>query len=144
MARPSAESKLVVIQGGLAKRPEPPKELNDAQAKVWRETVASESATFFGTTALQLMLTDYCRHTVTAAEMSALIDQYDLSIVMTEDVAKLLDRLTKMRDRETKAAADKATKLRLTNQSRYTPQAAGTASKNNGAANLKPWETAKT
>jgi hypothetical protein len=74
--------------------------------------------------------------------MSALIDKYDLTLPMDDETAKLLDRLTKMRDRETKAAADKATKLRLTNQSRYTPQAAGTASKNNGAANLKPWETA--
>lgn len=143
MARPSAESKLVVLQGGLAKRPDPPAELNEAQAKIWRETAASESSTFFGTTALQLMLMDYCRHTVTAAEMSALIDKYDLTLPMDDETAKLLDRLTKMRDRETKAAADKATKLRLTNQSRYTPQAAGTASKNSGAANLKPWETAK-
>lgn len=141
MARQSTESKLVVLQGGLAKRPEPPKDLNDAQAKVWRETVAAESVTFFDTAALQSMLKDYCRHTVTAAEMSALIDKYDLSIPMDDETAKLLDRLTKMRDRETKAAADKATKLRLTNQSRYTPKAAGTASKNNGASNLRPWET---
>lgn len=141
MARQSAEAKLVVLQGGLARRPEPPKDLNDEQAKVWRETAASESVTFFDTAALQAMLKDYCRHTVTAAEMSALIDRYDLSSVMDEDTAKLLDRLTKMRDRETKAAADKATKLRLTNQSRYTPKAASTASKN-GSKNLKPWETA--
>lgn len=140
MARQSTEAKLVVLQGGLAKRPDPPNELNEAQAKVWRETAASESVTFFDTAALQAMLKDYCRHTVTAAEMSELIDKYDLTMVMDDDTAKLLDRLTKMRDRETKAAADKATKLRLTNQSRYTPKAAGTASKN-GSKNLKPWET---
>lgn len=141
MARQSTEAKLTVIQGGLARRPEPPKDLNEAQALVWRETAASESVSFFDTAALQAMLKDYCRHTVTAAEMSALIDKYDLTLVMDDDTAKLLDRLTKMRDRETKAAADKATKLRLTNQSRYTPKAAGTASKN-GSKNLKPWETA--
>lgn len=34
-----------------------------------------------------------------------------------------------------------ATKLRLTNQSRYTPQAANTASKK--STPLRPWETAK-
>lgn len=140
MARQSTEAKLVLLQGGLARRPDPPSDLNDEQAKVWRETVAAESVTFFDTAALQSMLKDYCRHTVTAAEMSALIDKYDLSKPMDDDTAKLLDRLTKMRDRETKAAADKATKLRLTNQSRYTPKAAGTASKNNGASNLKPWD----
>jgi hypothetical protein len=139
MGRQSTEAKLVVLRGGLARRPEPPTSLNEAQAKVWRETAASEALTFFDTAALRAMLVDYCRHTVTAEEMSALIDKYDLAQVMDDDTAKLLDRLTKMRDRETKAAADKATKLRLTNQSRYTPKAAGTASKN-GSSNLKPWE----
>ena len=59
MARPSTESRLVVLQGGLARRPEPPKELNAAQAQVWRETVAAESVTFFDTAALQSMLKDY-------------------------------------------------------------------------------------
>jgi hypothetical protein len=44
-----------------------------------------------------------------------------------------------MRDRETKAIADKATKLRLTNQSRYTPDRASTAAKNNLKAD-KPWQ----
>lgn len=140
MGRQSTEAKLVVLQGGLQKRPEPPDDLSKAQVQVWRATAASESVTFFDTAALQAMLKDYCRHTVTAAEMSALIDKYDLTLVMDDDTAKLLDRLTKMRDRETKAAADKATKLRLTNQSRYTPKAAGTAAKN-GSTNLKPWET---
>ena len=33
------------------------------------------------------------------------------------------DKLLRMRDRETKAVADLATKLRLTNQSRYVPHA---------------------
>jgi hypothetical protein len=45
-----------------------------------------------------------------------------------------------MRDRETKALADKATKLRLTNQSRYTPGAAGTAAKKAATAEAKPWQ----
>ena len=49
------------------------------------------------------------------------------------------DKLLKMRDRETKAIGDKATKLRLTNQSRYTPQAAATAVKNEIGAR-KPWQ----
>ena len=38
------------------------------------------------------------------------------------------DKLLSMRDRETKAMGSLATKLRLTNQARYTPQAAATAS----------------
>jgi hypothetical protein len=55
------------------------------------------------------------------------------------DVVKQYERLLKMRDRETKAAADKATKLRLTNQSRYTQRAAATAAKH-ASAERKPWD----
>ena len=44
-----------------------------------------------------------------------------------------------MRDLETKAAADKATKLRLTNQSRYTPQGAANTSKH-GVKGFVPWD----
>jgi hypothetical protein len=44
-----------------------------------------------------------------------------------------------MRDIEARGAADKATKLRLTNQARYTPQAASTASKAAPRGKM-PWE----
>jgi hypothetical protein len=47
--------------------------------------------------------------------------------------------MIKLRDRESKALGDKATKLRLTNQSRYTPGAAATAAKNASEAK-KPWQ----
>lgn len=139
MARQSADAKLVVLQGGLARRPEPPKDLNAAQAAIWRETAGSEAVTFFNTAALQSMLADYCRHTVTAAEVSTQIDAFNIESLRDDENAKIFDRLTKIRDRETKAAADKATKLRLTNQSRYTPQAAATASKNQGPQ-ARPWD----
>jgi hypothetical protein len=58
------------------------------------------------------------------------------------DTDEGLDRYTKLvrtRDCETKALADKATKLRLTNQARYTPQAAGTAAKKS-STERKPWQ----
>lgn len=122
-------------------RPDPPKELTAEQAEVWRETVASEAASFFGTAALRSLLGEYCRHTVTARMLGQQIDLFDPAwLNEVEGGMARLDALTRMRDRETKAAADKATKLRLTNQSRYTPQAAATASGRAGAAK-KPWET---
>jgi hypothetical protein len=54
---------------------------------------------------------------------------------------KRYEILCRLRERETKAAADKATKLRLTNQSRYVPNVAGTAAKNSTAA-ARPWDIA--
>jgi len=44
-----------------------------------------------------------------------------------------------MRDLENRAAALAATKLRITNQSHYTPMAAATASRN-ASRSVKPWE----
>jgi hypothetical protein len=130
-----------VVAGGLGERPAPPEELTSAQQSVWRATVASETADFFRTAALRALLADYCRHACAATDLSKQIDLYDLDVASTPDVVGAMDKLLKMRDRETKAAADKATKLRLTNQSRYTPQAASTAAKNS-SVQRKPWEVA--
>ena len=44
-----------------------------------------------------------------------------------------------MRDKEAKRATSIATKLRLTQQSRYTPQAAATADRKVSGA--RPWQT---
>lgn len=139
MARQSVAAQLTPIIGTLGQRPSPPEDLTPAQAKVWRATVASEAADFFRTDALRELLSDYCRHKVSGADLSAQVSLYDANCAMTPDVVKALDKLLKMRERETKAAADKATKLRLTNQSRYTPQAASTAAKN-ASTQKKPWE----
>ena len=91
-------------------------------------------------------LTPHCNGThtecighVTAERLSVQIDRAtaegsNMSIV---DLTKLV----RLRDCETKASADKATKLRLTNQARYTPQAAATAAKREGQAS-KPWQIA--
>jgi hypothetical protein len=137
MARQSAA--LVSVAGNLGQRPDPPDDLTADQAKVWRATVASEASDFFRTDALRELLKDYCRHKVSGADLSSQIELYDPKLAMSPDVVGALDKLLKMRDRETKAAADKATKLRLTNQSRYTPQAASTAAKN-ASVQKKPWE----
>ena len=139
MARESAESKLVSIVGGRAQRPAAPDDLTDDQKTIWKATVDSEGADFFNTAALRELLKDYCRHKSTGAALTRQIQQYDAASMMDPETAQHFDRLTKMRDRETKAAADLATKLRLTNQSRYTPKAAATAAKHN-STQKKPWE----
>lgn len=138
MARKSAAS-LSVIAGSIDRRPEPPSDLTAVEAEVWERTVAHEAADVFGTAALQQMLKDYCRHVVAAERLGKVIEGHMAGDPGEEAISlKELDCLLKMRDRETKAIADKATKLRLTNQSRYTPKAAATAAKSAGAA--RPWQ----
>ena len=135
--RRSAASLSVVAGTAIDGRPHAPSDLTNGQKVVWERTVANESADTFRTAALQQLLKEYCRHVETAGRLAKQIDDAteEGSAVDLED----LDRLLKMRDRETKALADKATKLRLTNQSRYTPQAAGTAAKR-AQTESKPWQ----
>lgn len=128
-----------VVAGNLGQRPDPPEHLTPAQASIWRSTVASEAADFFRTSALRDLLQDYCCYRAAADDLTKQVNLYDLDQAMAPPVLDALNKLLIMRDREAKGAADKATKLRLTNQARYTPQAAATAAKN-ASVQKKPWE----
>lgn len=138
--RKSAAS-LNVVPGSFQTRPEPPEELSERAKEVWRRTTASEAPDFFKTAALQALLADYCRHVDTADILTSKIDEFEPEWFNTDDGVKRYDMLTKMRERETRSAADRATKLRLTNQSRYTPRAAEFAARDQSTS-AKPWEKA--
>lgn len=129
---------LSVVIGSIDGRPKPPNDLTKFQREVWERTVANEAASFFGTAALQQLLREYCRHVESAHKLAQMIEQVEAIQSFDEETIKAYDKLLGMRDRETKAIGDKATKLRLTNQARYTPQAAATASKK--TQERKPWE----
>jgi len=127
-----------VIVGSFGKRPDPPDELNPRQQEIWRETVASEASDFFSTAALRSLLANYCRHTEAAEGISSVINEFKPEWLKNSDGSKRYHLLIKMREIEVRASLSCATKLRLTNQSRYTPQAASTAARN--APKAKPWE----
>jgi hypothetical protein len=137
MGRKSAAALSVVVTN-IDGRPRAPDDLTEFQQGVWDRTVANEAADVFKTAALQQLLREYCRHVETADRLSK---QADVAVgAGSNHSLQELDVLLRMRDRETKALADKATKLRLTNQARYTPQAAATAAKK--ATERKPWQAA--
>ena len=134
--RKSGAALSVVAGTAIDGRPKAPSDLTAFQRDVWERTVANEAADVFKTAALQQLLKEYCRH----VEMA---DWLETQIRKARDEGCDLDDLVKLvrtRDCETKALADKATKLRLTNQARYTPQAAATAAKK--AGDRKPWQAA--
>ena len=135
----AASLEAAVISGGFGQRPEPPADLTEDEAVIWRETTASEAADFFNTAALRGLLTDYCRHRAAADKITQVINQFQAEWLKSAEGAKRYAGLLKMRDLEARGAADKATKLRLTNQARYTPQAASTASRNANKG-PRPWE----
>lgn len=139
--RKSSAALSVVAGTAIDGRPPAPSDLTEGQREVWERTVSNEAADVFKTAALQQLLKEYCRHVETAARLSLQVDRATDPGCNEPLTMQELDQLLRCRDRETKALADKATKLRLTNQSRYTPQAAGTAAKN-ASAERKPWQSA--
>jgi len=136
--RKSAES-LAVVASFESGKPPPPEDMPLPQAAVWRAVVATEDCQHFRTRALQLLLFDFCRHVVMVERLSAMADNLEDEWMKADGGLERLERILKMRDREARGAADKATKLRLTNQSRYTPHGAASA-----AASMSmydpPWE----
>lgn len=135
MARKSSAA-LSIVAGSIDGRPKAPDDLTEEQQAIWDRTVASEAADTFRTAALQQLLREYCRAVSTAAWLSRKVEMAmrgELELTVHE-----FDALSRSRDREAKALGAFATKLRLTNQSRYTPQAAATAARK--ASEVKLWE----
>ena len=141
MARPTKTAPpMGVIPGNFGERPDPPGDLNERQAAIWRETVASEPTDFFGTAVTRALLNDYCRHREAAEILSRTLDDFLPEWIKSEDGGKTYAMLLRARQSEARAAMTTATKLRLTNQSRQTPKAAATAARN-VAKGSRPWES---
>jgi hypothetical protein len=144
MPRKSAAALSVVAATKIDGRPKAPDDITDEQKVVWDSVTASEPADFFKTSAVRELLKDYCRHVVTALVLTRRIElQMDREALEATGTKALsmreMDCLLKMRDRETKAVGDKATKLRLTNQSRYNTRAAANAGAKVNKES-KPWD----
>jgi hypothetical protein len=138
--RPSAnDTSPVVIKGSFGERPEPPEDLTDEQKATWRELTSSEPQDFFSTGALRNMLKDYCRARSEIERLSRIVSYFQDDWIKPEEGARRLQLYLRMRNEEIRRASDLATKMRLTNQSRYTPMAAATASRNT-LRSIKPWE----
>ena len=137
--RVSVASKVVQPDFG-PKRPDPPPDMPARQQEIWRETCAAEPAEFFTPGAVAGMLADYCAHREVAEKLSEMINAFEDEWMATREGLARYHSLLKMRELETRGAAHLATKLRLTNQSRFRPdraEAMGAKSAKNGPM---PWE----
>lgn len=106
-----------------ADRPDPPAGMSEEMAAVWRHVVTTEAAGWFTARARQQLLGMYAAHVV---EVGLLTERIQYTWAQGKDNQgtdyQSLDILGRMRDRETKAAANLATKLRLTPQAQEPPQ----------------------
>lgn len=132
-----SSASLSVISGGVSatKRPCPPVELTDEQAEEWKEIINRLPADWF-TKENYILLAQYCRHIITARRLAQLIEAEEHK---DEFTIFAYDALLRMQARESATMMSLATKMRLTQQAKYTTQRAGTASKD-APIHDKPWE----
>lgn len=130
MSKPSSASLSVLPVEPLV-RVVAPDDLTPAEAALWRAVVDSKPAEWFGPDSVPLLV-EYVR-------AKTMCDWLNGQIAVARDAGetKELKTFLMLRDMEAKRVANLATKLRLTQQSRYTPQAAATADRK--AGNRKPW-----
>jgi hypothetical protein len=134
--RKSAASLTVVCPTAFAPRPDPGPGLSEAEADLWRHIVASLPADWFDAGSLPI-LTAYVRSVAVCellAEMIARLD--DLA---DPEQFKRYAALLRLRDRESHGMAYMATKLRLTQQSRYGARGADGAARR-APTGPKPWD----
>ena len=130
MSRKSTAS-LSVVAIGAPVRLAAPGDLTPEQAARWLAVVQSKPVDWFGPDSAPL-LKEYVRAEA-MCDLLALQIEAEIAGGEPGNLKALLD----MRDKESKRLTSVATKLRLTQQSRYTPQAASTADKKAGSA--RPW-----
>jgi hypothetical protein len=138
--RKSAASLSVVSMLGDA-RPAPPDELAEAEAKEWRE-IAARLPHDWWTRENYPLLVEYCRHIVRARDLAgdiAKFRRFPAEVRLTTDGIQRYDMLLRMADRERAAMVNLATKMRLTQQSRYRADKAASAA-DRGKMVRKPWE----
>jgi hypothetical protein len=121
---PDSAAARAVITGDFAERPKPPSKLTKRQKEIWQEVVSSENPEFFKSGTLRQLLGDYCQRRASCEEITAVIEEFGPGWKDDPETRREYSDLLRMRDREMIAHVALATKLRLTNQSRYVPDTA--------------------
>jgi hypothetical protein len=129
MARKSAS--LGAVAAPIVPRPEPPAELSPDERDLWRSIVATKPAEWFSRDMYPLLV-QYCRHRTRATQVARMIE------ASPEDGGDL-KALFAMEAEQSHALASLATKMRLTQQSRYSPGRAATHSRSAGSRQ-PPWK----
>lgn len=127
-----------VLNAKITARPDAPKDLTKFQKSEWKAIVDRMPADWF-TRETHGLLRQYLVHAENSTKLTTLVNEYNVDLVITPDGIEMFEKLTKMLEREGRAMSSLATRLRLTQQSRYNPATANVASTKAGVAK-KPWE----
>ncbi len=129
-------SDLMISSPVVIPRPDCPYELDDKEAVVWFRVINALPAGWF-TPENYDMLSEYCRAKISLDDLSGRIKKWRKA----KGAKEYKDYSRMINDQRALQANfyGMATKMRMTQQARYTTQAAGTATKN--LISSKPWET---
>lgn len=124
-------------------RPQPPDELNAAQAEIWRNVVDRLPAGWFPRETFDV-LAGYCRHAATVRFLSSLVDACEAkgtAGLNTDAALADYSKALAMRERESRAMIAAARSLRISKSSQTRAEAASRAARRNPDGQPRPWET---
>jgi phage terminase small subunit len=135
---------LTVIEGGVEYDPQqgidPPADMTEAQKEIWREVVRTEAAEVFDTAWKRFRLREYCEAGAGLRGVQKAINDFDMSWVKSKEGGRKYRELQKARTQDLSDMRAAARDLRLTSQSRYSPEVAYTMSKHATKSDKFPWE----
>lgn len=118
--------------------PEPPDRLTEAQAEIWQRIVVTKPHDWFGPDTYPLLV-EYIRAAEQADVLASELEEFNPEWLRDEDGLSRYEKLNRLVDAKASSLARLATKMRLSQQSRYSEKAAHTAAKQAGSG-AKPWQ----
>lgn len=97
---------------------EPPAELNEEQREEFSRIVASYPMDWFDNASLPLLLA-FVRHNYEERRLGKVLSEFPTEMLRTEEGLAAYNKLSMNHERQSKAASTLATKMRLTQLSRY-------------------------
>lgn len=137
MARKSKASLEVVQVTVLDHRIQPPDNLTKRQKEIWIKIVSSRPHDWF-TKDIEGLLTAYVESIASHERLSEKINEIESGKVLLELQEEKC--IYEMRCKQASLMQNLATRMRLTNQSRYSPDVAHTKTSKVANSNKRPWE----
>ena len=120
------------------RRPEPPAELTKDEAEIWRAVVGTKPGDWFAADSFPLLVA-YCRAIAVSNGLAGAISTFDDEGLTNAQALARYDKLLQMQDRQQRLIASLATRMRLSQQSRYDRKKAGASA----PPGPPPWQPRK-
>jgi len=140
MPRKSAASLSVAPPVNIGALPAPPGDLTEFQAALWHQIVATKPGDWWDASNLPL-LRALVKHESAAMVIDQQMDEFEPEWLKTDDGIARYKTLSAIRVLHTERVASLATKMRLTQQSRYGTRQAHTAANRTNGKQSRPWES---